>query len=208
MGILFNILLFFHIVVCLFLVLLVIMQRPKQEGLGAAFASGMMSESFGAQATDVLQKGTRYLAILFFILSVAMAGIKSREYSSRVAPIKDEPVEAAPATPVAPADAPKSASDAPAPASTAPKTEPATPAPAAKPTTEAPKPAATTPAPAAKPATEAPKPAATTPAPAAKPPTEAPKPAATTPAPAAKPAPAAPKPAAATPAPAAPAVPK
>jgi preprotein translocase subunit SecG len=138
MGILFNILLFLHIVVCLLLVLLVIMQRPKQEGLGAAFASGMMNESFGAQATDVLQQGTRYLAILFFVLSVAMAGIKSRENRDRYAPIPEEPAVVTPA--------------------------PATTAPAPKPAAEAPKPTA----PAPKPAAEAPKPTAPAPVPAPK----------------------------------------
>tara|TARA_R110002096_G_scaffold16106_12_gene55031 strand:+ start:1251 stop:1811 length:561 start_codon:yes stop_codon:yes gene_type:complete len=79
MSILFNILLFLHVVVCLLLVLLVMMQRPKQEGLGAAFASGMMSESFGAQTTDVLQKGTRFLAICFFVLAVLLAVIKAQQ---------------------------------------------------------------------------------------------------------------------------------
>lgn len=79
MSILFNILLFLHVVVCLLLVLLVMMQRPKQEGLGAAFASGMMSESFGAQTTDVLQKGTRFLAICFFVLAVSLAVIKAQQ---------------------------------------------------------------------------------------------------------------------------------
>ncbi|RFC49498.1 MAG: preprotein translocase subunit SecG [Verrucomicrobia bacterium] len=172
MGILFNILLFLHIVVCLLLVLLVIMQRPKQEGLGAAFASGMMNESFGAQATDVLQQGTRYLAILFFVLSVAMAGIKSRENRDRYAPIPEEPAVVTPAP--APASTPATTAPAPKPAAEAPK--PATPAP--KPAAEAPKPTA----PAPKPAAEAPKPATPAPKPAA----EAPKPAAPAPVPAPK----------------------
>ncbi|MEM0967864.1 MAG: preprotein translocase subunit SecG, partial [Verrucomicrobiota bacterium] len=61
------------------LVVIVLMQRPKQEGLGAAFASGMMSESFGAQATDVLQKGTRNLAIAFFALSIGLAVLKAQD---------------------------------------------------------------------------------------------------------------------------------
>jgi preprotein translocase subunit SecG len=56
-----------------------LMQRPKQEGLGAAFASGMMQDSFGAQTTDVLQKGTRILAIAFFVLSISLAIIKAQE---------------------------------------------------------------------------------------------------------------------------------
>ncbi|MEM1294194.1 MAG: preprotein translocase subunit SecG [Verrucomicrobiota bacterium] len=92
MSILFNILLFLHVVVCLLLVLLVMMQRPKQEGLGAAFASGMMSESFGAQTTDVLQKGTRFLAICFFVLAVSLAVIRAQQNRNILPEIKPEAV--------------------------------------------------------------------------------------------------------------------
>lgn len=90
MSILFNILLFLHVVVCLLLVLLVMMQRPKQEGLGAAFASGMMSESFGAQTTDVLQKGTRFLAICFFVLAVSLAVIRAQQNRNILPEIQPE----------------------------------------------------------------------------------------------------------------------
>ncbi len=82
MGIVLNLLLFLHVLVCLLMVLLVLMQRPKQEGLGAAFASGMMSESFGAQTTDVLQKGTRIMAIAFFVLVTLMAMIQARSHQA------------------------------------------------------------------------------------------------------------------------------
>lgn len=77
--ILFNIFLVLHIIVCLLLGLVVLMQRPKQEGLGAAFAGGMMNESFGAQTTDVLQKATRFLAIAFFVLATLMAIVKAQQ---------------------------------------------------------------------------------------------------------------------------------
>ncbi len=87
MSILFNILLSIHVLVCLLMVLLVMMQRPKQEGLGAAFASGMMSESFGAHTTDVLQKSTRFLAISFFVLTTLLAVIKAKQNRNWVSPI-------------------------------------------------------------------------------------------------------------------------
>lgn len=49
------------------------MQRPKQEGLGAAFGSGLTDQAFGARTTDVLQKGTVYLGTLFFVITLILA---------------------------------------------------------------------------------------------------------------------------------------
>ena len=60
------------------------MQRPKQEGLGAAFGGGMTDQAFGARTTDVLQKGTVYLASLLFIVTLALSilvGTKSNNAS-------------------------------------------------------------------------------------------------------------------------------
>ena len=68
-----NVLLVVHVAVCLLLCLVVLMQRPKQEGLGAAFGGGMTDQAFGARTTDVLQKGTVYLGTIFFIVTFALA---------------------------------------------------------------------------------------------------------------------------------------
>ncbi|MBB5038377.1 preprotein translocase subunit SecG [Prosthecobacter dejongeii] len=194
-----------EVLVCFLLILIVLMQRPKQEGLGASFGDGMMSQIAGAQTTNVLQKFTVYLAVALFVLTLSLALLVTRKQSQKAnARIFDAPPPAA-----APAEAPKVEVTPAAPGAPA-ATTPATPAPAT-PAAEAPKPA--TPAPAAE-APKAPEPAkpamkepgeAAAPAPAAAttPAVEAPKPAAP-----AAPAPAAPAPAApsapATPAPAAP----
>lgn len=68
-----DVLLVIHIVVCLLLCLVVLMQRPKQEGLGAAFGGGMTDQAFGARTTDVLQKGTVYLASILFIITLILS---------------------------------------------------------------------------------------------------------------------------------------
>jgi preprotein translocase subunit SecG len=68
-----NLLLVIFVIVCLLMTLLILMQRPKQEGLGAAFGGGVTDQVFGARTTNVLQKGTVYLGSLFFILSLALA---------------------------------------------------------------------------------------------------------------------------------------
>jgi preprotein translocase subunit SecG len=68
-----NLLLVVFVIVCLLMTLLILMQRPKQEGLGAAFGGGVTDQVFGARTTDVLQRGTVYLGSLFFLLSLALA---------------------------------------------------------------------------------------------------------------------------------------
>lgn len=68
-----NLLLVVFVIVCLLMTLLILMQRPKQEGLGAAFGGGVTDQVFGARTTNVLQRGTVYLGSLFFVLSLALA---------------------------------------------------------------------------------------------------------------------------------------
>ncbi len=68
-----NLLLVVFVIVCLLMTLVILMQRPKQEGLGAAFGAGVTDQVFGARTTNVLQRGTVYLGSLFFIISLALA---------------------------------------------------------------------------------------------------------------------------------------
>ncbi len=68
-----NLLLVIFVIICLLMTLLILMQRPKQEGLGAAFGGGVTDQVFGARTTNVLQRGTVYLGSLFFLLSLGLA---------------------------------------------------------------------------------------------------------------------------------------
>ena len=68
-----NLLLVIFVIVCLLMTLLILMQRPKQEGLGAAFGAGVTDQVFGARTTNVLQRGTVYLGSLFFLLALVLA---------------------------------------------------------------------------------------------------------------------------------------
>jgi preprotein translocase subunit SecG len=68
-----NLLLVIFVIVCLLMTLLILMQRPKQEGLGAAFGAGVTDQVFGARTTNVLQRGTVYLGSMFFILALTLA---------------------------------------------------------------------------------------------------------------------------------------
>jgi preprotein translocase subunit SecG len=76
-----DVLLFVYVADCIFMGLVIMMQRSKQEGLGAAFGGSGMQDIFGAQTSQVLVKATVVAAALFFILSVTLA----RLYSMREA---------------------------------------------------------------------------------------------------------------------------
>ena len=68
-----NVLLVIHVIVSLLIILLVLMQRPKNEGLGAAFGGGATDQLFGAQTTNVLQTITRWLGGMFFALTLTLS---------------------------------------------------------------------------------------------------------------------------------------
>lgn len=61
------------VVVAFLMLLVILMQRPKSEGLGAAFGGGVTENIFGAQTTNVLTKITGWLAAFFFILTFVLS---------------------------------------------------------------------------------------------------------------------------------------
>jgi preprotein translocase subunit SecG len=73
LPIIIKVLLVIHVLVSLLIILLVLMQRPKNEGLGAAFGGGMTENLFGAQTTNVLQTITRWLGGIFFGLTLLLS---------------------------------------------------------------------------------------------------------------------------------------
>ncbi len=79
MDILIGILTVVEVIVCILMILIVLMQRPRQEGLGASFGDGAMTQLVGAQTTNVLQKGTVYLALTLFVLTISLAVLTSRK---------------------------------------------------------------------------------------------------------------------------------
>jgi preprotein translocase subunit SecG len=68
-----DVLLAVLIVACPLLCLVIMMQRSKQEGLGAAFGGGITESVWGAQTSNVLVKATCVLAGTFFIVSILLA---------------------------------------------------------------------------------------------------------------------------------------
>lgn len=87
-------LLVIYVFVCLFMILLVLMQRPKQEGLGAAFGANTTDQLFGARTTNVLQRGTVYMAVLFFVLTLTLAILMQRKNKINSLAKADQPAAA------------------------------------------------------------------------------------------------------------------
>src|SRR5256885_10257502 len=73
MTLLINLCLALFVLVSLLMVLVILMQRPKSEGLGAAFGGGVTENIFGAQTTNVLVKFTGWLTGIFFALTLALS---------------------------------------------------------------------------------------------------------------------------------------
>ncbi len=81
MQILINFLLAVYVLVALLMVLVILMQRPKSEGLGAAFGGGVTENIFGAQTTNVLVKFTSWLTGIFFALTFVLSVLYSHKTS-------------------------------------------------------------------------------------------------------------------------------
>ena len=85
MTILINSLLVFEAIVALLMMLVILMQRPKSEGLGAAFGGGVTENIFGAQTTTVLTKATTWLASIFFIVILVLSMLYAHRSTSNSA---------------------------------------------------------------------------------------------------------------------------
>jgi preprotein translocase subunit SecG len=135
LSILIPILLVILVVVCLLLVLVVLMQRPRSEGLGAAFGSGMTENIFGAQTSSVLTKATVYLGGIFFGVTLILTFLTAKQSLERRAGVLESEAKKAKPLPSATASAVASSSPL---ASTSPSASPSatvSPSPTASPET-------------------------------------------------------------------------
>lgn len=87
MSILLGILTFILILISLFLILVVLAQKTKDSGVGAALGGGAAEAAFGAETGNVLTRMTKYSAILFFVLTFALylGRIYERNHAAAVA---------------------------------------------------------------------------------------------------------------------------
>ena len=70
----FYFVLFLHIIVCLALMVVVLLQSGKGGGLSGAFGgSGMSNVMGGKEASGFLSKATTWIAILFMVTTISLA---------------------------------------------------------------------------------------------------------------------------------------
>jgi len=129
-----------YVIVCVFLILVVLLQQGKGADVASALGASSSQTTFGARgATTVLEKVTTWSFVAFSVLAVAISLLQARPKSSVIEQLGDQPAKSAPSVPAAPAPANA--------VPVAPATDAA--APAAPATDAAPAPANAAPAPAA-----------------------------------------------------------
>jgi preprotein translocase subunit SecG len=136
MTIVFYLIVVFHVIACLFLIAVVLLQQGKGQDLASAFGGGGSQTAFGPRGSaTVLSRATTILAGLFMVTSLALSIVRPRssgvlDQVSEPAPVASPAASTAPPT-TAPAGGP--ASNANTPASGPAEAPPPSPAPAATP---------------------------------------------------------------------------
>jgi preprotein translocase subunit SecG len=126
MVFLYYLVLTLHVVACLFLIAVVLLQQGKGQDLASAFGGGGTQAAFGPRGSaTVLSRATTILAGVFMVTSLSLSVLRHRESSvldrvpapvpspsASVAPAPAASVPAAPApaasAPAAPAETPAS----------------------------------------------------------------------------------------------------
>jgi len=88
-----TILVLIHVIVCIALIMIVLLQTGKGADMGAAFGGGASQTLFGSTgASTFLSKATTAAAIIFMITSLALAYISSHRRTGSV-PENTIPIE-------------------------------------------------------------------------------------------------------------------
>ena len=77
MSILVILLYVLEVIVCILLGGVILLQKPKEGGLGVSFGGGMGEALFGAQMTNVLTKSTIILGIVFLLNTLILSRLTS-----------------------------------------------------------------------------------------------------------------------------------
>lgn len=93
-----------HVVACLALILVVLLQAGKGASMGAAFGGSSQTVFGSTGATPFLAKLTTIVAVLFMLTSLGLAIFANRGGMPSVMQETSPPAQTAPAAPAAPAD--------------------------------------------------------------------------------------------------------
>ena len=127
-----------EVLVCLLLAMAVMLQKPKEGGLGGAIGGGMLEASLGADAGNVLIKTTAVLGAVFLLNTLVLARLTSTVHSKSLMAGEAEAAPAAEQAPALPMTAPELPAEAVPAVPEVPAAAPAPEAPAAAPAPEAP----------------------------------------------------------------------
>ena len=93
MSLILNVLMLVQIVAALAMILLILLQHGKGADMGAAFGSGASGSLFGATGgANVLSRATAVLAAVFFICTLALAGLSHKRTVSSGSVLESAPV--------------------------------------------------------------------------------------------------------------------
>jgi preprotein translocase subunit SecG len=110
MTVITYVLTFLEVIVAAMLIGIILIQKSKGQGMGAAFGGTMGESLFGTQMGNVLTKATVVLAVIFLVNTTVLARLNAGRWKSRS--IADEivveqpisvPFQTQPAAPPAPA---------------------------------------------------------------------------------------------------------
>jgi preprotein translocase subunit SecG len=91
-----------HVVACLFLIAVVLLQQGKNQDLASAFGGGGTQTAFGPRGSaNVLSRATTILAGVFMVTSLVLSMLRPHS-SSLLDQVKTPPLSA-PAAPASPA---------------------------------------------------------------------------------------------------------
>lgn len=94
-----------HIIICVFLILIILIQPSKEGGLGGLFSGESGQPLFGPRSGDIMTRITSVLAIGFMITSITLTVISARRPRQVIDKILTEettqfPPTAVPVTPM------------------------------------------------------------------------------------------------------------
>ena len=100
---------FIHVLVCVFLIIVVLLQHGQSADIAAAFGGAGSQTAFGARAAGtVLSRATTYAAVAFMLTSITLSVMATRRGASSgsvLGNVKSAPTQKAPAPAPAPTPA-------------------------------------------------------------------------------------------------------
>jgi preprotein translocase subunit SecG len=92
-----------HVIVCVGLILVVLLQAGKGASVGAAFGGASQTVFGSSGATSFLAKMTTAVAVIFMFTSLGLAMFSDSRQPNSVMNVDTPPVQSAPAVPDVPA---------------------------------------------------------------------------------------------------------